>query len=167
MVVDDVCCLYLRRFVCFRGVSATQPPKSAGIKLPLLYFACYATCSILLVMLTPAYGFVNAEKAYLCAVVRASIMGQGLPVSCRERFSKTTPEAGKPPPQIKCFVLKSRESSFVHFKSFSLPTTEDGQAQTCSRHHPPAQTQRILTCHILISLYIPNRRVRNNISYEL
>ena len=48
-----------------------RPPKSAGIKPPLLYFACYATShyaqnpTIIIYMLTPACcAFVNAEKVY-------------------------------------------------------------------------------------------------------
>ena len=81
MVVDDVCCLYLCRFVGFRGVPP-RPPKSAGIKPPLLDFACYATsyaqnptsiCSLQLILL-------SMPKKPTYAVVRASIMGQGLAV---------------------------------------------------------------------------------------
>ena len=76
--------LALCRFVGFRGVSATPTPKSAGTKLPLLDFACYATpyaqnptsiCSLqLMLLLTP--------KKPIYAVVRASIMGQGLIETC-------------------------------------------------------------------------------------
>ena len=85
-----MCCLYLCRFVGFRGVSATPTPKSAGIKPPLLDFACYATSyaqnptSIyslqLMLLLMP--------KKPTYAVVRASIMGQGLKVCSTSRAYK-------------------------------------------------------------------------------
>ena len=58
-----------------------RPPKSAGIKPPLLDFACYATsyaqnpttmlCSLQLMLLL-------MPKKSTYAVVRANIMGQGL-----------------------------------------------------------------------------------------
>ena len=51
-----------------------RPPKSAGIKPPLLDFACYAT----------SYAQSPAATSY--AVVHASFMGQGLTVWMLRRF---------------------------------------------------------------------------------
>ena len=68
-VVYDVCCLYLCRFAGLRGVSATPTSqiswhKTASARFRLL---CHPLCTKSNKhMLTPAYAFVNAEKAHLC-----------------------------------------------------------------------------------------------------
>ena len=70
MVVDDLCCLYLCRFVGLRGVSATPTPRISWHKTTSARFLLL--CHLLICtksnkhMLTPAYAFVNAEKVYLC-----------------------------------------------------------------------------------------------------
>ena len=70
MVVDDVCCLYLCRFVGFRGVSAIPTPQISWHKTLSVRFCllCHLLCTKSnKYMLTPAYAFfVNAEKNYLC-----------------------------------------------------------------------------------------------------
>ena len=69
MVVDDVCCLYLCRFVDFRGVSATPTPQISWHKTTSARFRllCHLLCTKSNKhMLTSAYAFVSAEKAYLC-----------------------------------------------------------------------------------------------------
>ena len=68
VVDDDVCWLYLCRFAGFRGVSATPTPQISWRKTTSARFRllCHllSTKSNKHIMLTPAYGFVNAEKAY-------------------------------------------------------------------------------------------------------
>ena len=69
MVIDDVCCLYLCKFVGFRGVSTTPIPQISWHKTTSARFRLL--CHLLLTksnkhILTPVYAFVNAEKAHLC-----------------------------------------------------------------------------------------------------
>ena len=64
-----MCCLYLCRFVGFRGVSATPTLQISWHKTTSARFRllCHLLCTESNKhMLTPAYAFVNAEKAYLC-----------------------------------------------------------------------------------------------------
>ena len=64
-----MCCLYLCRFVGFRGVSATPIPqiswhKTTSARFRLLRHPLCTKSNKN--MLIPAYTFVNAEKAHLC-----------------------------------------------------------------------------------------------------
>ena len=90
MVVDDVCCLYLCRFVGLKGVSATPTPQiswhkttSARFRL-LCHLLCTKSSSHLLCSLQFILLLMPKEPTY--AVVRASIMGQGLTVWMLRRF---------------------------------------------------------------------------------
>ena len=80
-----MCCLYLCRFVGFRGVSATPTPQISwpGIKPPLLYFACYAplmhkTTFALFRLLCPSYaqnptGIIYMLTPACCAFVKVAV----------------------------------------------------------------------------------------------
>ena len=64
-----MCCLCLYRFVGFRGVSATPTPQISWHKTTSarLHLLCHPLCTKSNKhMLSPAYAFVNAEKAHLC-----------------------------------------------------------------------------------------------------
>ena len=90
MVVDDVCCLYLYRFVGFRGVSATPTPQISWHKTTCARFRllCHLLCTKSNKhILTPVYAFLMPKK-FTYAVVRASIMGQGLPADEHSHYTK-------------------------------------------------------------------------------
>ena len=92
-----MCCLYLCRFVDFRGVSATPTPqiswhKNTSARFRLLCHLFYTKYNKH--MLTPACAFVDAEKVYLCRSP-ASIMGQGLVVGL-ELIRRCRSSVGKP-----------------------------------------------------------------------
>ena len=70
MVVDDEYCLYLCRFVGFRGVSAT-PTSQISCHLLCTKSNSHLLCSLQLMLLL-------MPNKPIHAVVRASVMGQGL-----------------------------------------------------------------------------------------
>ena len=92
MVVDDVCCLYLCRFVGFRGVSVAPTPQISWHKTTSARFRllCHPLCiKFNKHMLTPAHAFVNAEKAHLCRSP-CEHYGSG-PINCCKNLNTSKP----------------------------------------------------------------------------